>query len=213
MKIAVIGAFGRTGQAVIKEAQRRGHTVLAIAHRQHDDVDLGQVQLLIKDIRNLSQADLVGVDAVVDAISAWTPATFPVHAAGISWMAHLLTGTQTRYLKVGGAGTLFINAEHTQMLKDRADYPSEWLPRATALADSLTRLRSYSGLRWTYVTPALNYDAAGERTGDYQVGGEEFHAATDADHYISYADYAVGMLDIIEQGTYIRQRIVLTHGR
>ncbi|GEO63420.1 NAD(P)-dependent oxidoreductase [Companilactobacillus nantensis] len=209
MKIAVIGAFGKTGRSVIKEAQSRGHEIMAIAHRNHEEVDLGVEQLLIKDIMDLTVDDLKDVDSVIDAISAWTPETFYVHTDGISHLANILKGTGIRYLKVGGAGTLFINSNHTKMLKDRSDYPKDWLPLADVLAESLNRLRSYSDIRWTYVTPAFNYDPEGIRTGDYQVGGEEYHANDDRKNYISYADYAIGMLDILEKGLYIRQRITL----
>jgi len=210
MKIAIIGAYGKTGRAVIQEALRRGHTVLPIAHRKHDQPTYDN--LLIKDLMNLTKADLAGVDAVIDAVSAWTPASFPIHTTGISHMAHLLAGTPTRYLKVGGAGTLYTNSDHTEMLKDREDYPQNLLPLANALVASLTRLRSYSSLAWTYVTPAHNYDATGKATGIYHVDGEEYLAQKDTDSYISYADYATGMLDILEQGTYIRQRITLIGG-
>ncbi|MFC6175955.1 NAD(P)-dependent oxidoreductase [Companilactobacillus huachuanensis] len=209
MKIAVIGAFGKTGRAVIKETQSRGHEVLAIAHKNHEEIDLSVEQLLIKDIMDLTTNDLKGVDAVVDAISAWTPETFYVHTDGISHLANILKGTNIRYLKVGGAGTLFINSEHTKMLKDRSNYPKDWLPLADVLVESLRRLRSYSDIRWTYVTPAFNYDPEGIRTGKYQVDGEEYRAKDDSKNYISYADYAVGMLDIIEHESYIRQRITL----
>lgn len=212
MKFAVIGAFGKSGQAIIREAKQRGHTVLAIAHRDHPDITLGADRLLIKDLFDLTKADLADVDAVIDAVSAWTPATFAVHTTGISHLASLLAGTATRYLKVGGAGTLYINVEHTQMLKDRADYPADWLPLADVLVASLNRLRSYSNLAWTYVTPAFNYDATGAATGHYHVDGEDYLATDDADSYISYADYATGMLDLLESGRYVRQRITLVGG-
>ncbi|MFC6323623.1 NAD(P)-dependent oxidoreductase [Companilactobacillus baiquanensis] len=211
MKIAVIGAFGKTGRAVINEAQSRGHQILAIAHKDHAEIELKADKLLIKDIMDLTTDDLKEVDAIVDAISAWTPETFYVHTDGISHIMNILKGTNIRYLKVGGAGTLFINSEHTKMLKDRTNYPDDWMPLADALVESLSRLRSYSNIRWTYMTPAFNYDPKGTRTGKYQIDGEEYHAQDDSKHYISYADYAVGMLDIIEKGTYERQRITLVN--
>lgn len=209
MRIAVIGAFGKTGRSVIKEARDRGHEIVAIAHRNHEEVDLGVEQLLIKDIMNLTVDDLKDVDAVVDAISAWTPETFYVHTDGISHLANILKGTDIRYLKVGGAGTLFINSDHTKMLKDRPDYPKDWLPLADVLVESLNRLRSYSDIHWTYVTPAFNYDPEGIRMGDYKIGGEEYHSEDDSKSYISYADYAIGMLDILEKKLYVRRRITL----
>ncbi|WP_421016489.1 NAD(P)-dependent oxidoreductase [Furfurilactobacillus cerevisiae] len=209
MKIAVIGAYGKTGQAVIKEAQDRGHEILAIAHKRHENLDLHGAQILIKDIMDLTAKDFDGADAIIDAVSAWTPETFAVHTTGLSHIATLLNGTKTRYLKVGGAGTLFINSEHTKMIKDRDNYPTDWLPLANALVASLNRLRSYSNIQWTYVTPAFNYDPDGAKTGNYHIDGEEYRAQNDDDHYISYADYAIGLLDMIEQKSYLRQRVTL----
>ncbi|MFD1417825.1 NAD(P)-dependent oxidoreductase [Companilactobacillus keshanensis] len=211
MKIAVIGAYGKTGRALIQEATKRGHSVLAIAHRQHDDITYDN--LLIKDLMDLTAADLSGLDAVIDAVSAWTPETFAVHTTGLSHLAQILSNTNTRYLKVGGAGTLYINADHTKMLKDRADYPTDWVPLADVLVASLNRLRSYSNIAWTYVTPAFNYDSEGPATGYYHIDGEEYLAKSDDDSYISYADYATGMLDILENNTYVRQRITLVGGQ
>lgn len=83
---------------------------------------------------------------------------------------------------------------------------------ADALVASLDRLRSYSNLAWTYVTPAFNYDATGTATGQYHVDGEDYRAINDDDSYISYADYATGMIDVLESGKYIRQRITLVGG-
>ncbi|CAJ1187950.1 NAD(P)-dependent oxidoreductase [Companilactobacillus nantensis] len=213
MRLVVLGAYGKSGQAIINAASERGHEVLAVAHRRHDDITLPTKHILIKDLMELTFDDIAGYDAVIDAVSAWTPSTFSVHTDGISHLANLLRTTNTRYLKIGGAGTLYINKIHTKQLKDRENYPAEMLPLADVLCESLNRLRSYSDLAWTYVTPAFNYDPDGVATGKYRIDGEEFLDTSDDDSYISYMDFATALLDIIESKSYIRQRITLVSSR
>ncbi|VDG24735.1 NAD(P)-dependent oxidoreductase [Lactiplantibacillus mudanjiangensis] len=104
--------------------------------------------------------------------------------------------------------TLYTNDQHTEQVMDRPEYPKKWLPLANALRDTLVKLRTYSDLAWTYVTPALTYDVTGIATGKYHIEGEEL-TTTDDKSYISYADYATGMIDLIEQHTHVRQRITL----
>ena len=70
MKIAVIGANGKSGTLVVREAVERGHEVTAIMRSEHPT----QAQhTLIKDVFALTRSDLSGFDAVVDAFGAWTP--------------------------------------------------------------------------------------------------------------------------------------------
>lgn len=69
MKLMVLGAFGKSGQMIVKEAEKRGHEVIAVAHRKHDDVDFKNE--LIKNTVDLTGPDLTGVDAVIDAIRSF----------------------------------------------------------------------------------------------------------------------------------------------
>lgn len=65
---------------------------------------------------DLTRADISGMDAEVDAVGAWDPMNEAVHYQGLLHVIQLLTGTPTRYLKVGGANTLYINYQHTKIL-------------------------------------------------------------------------------------------------
>lgn len=62
-------------------------------------------------------------------------------------------------------------------------------------------------MRWTYVSPAGDFQADGERTGEYQLGGEELLLNAAGESTISYADYAIAMVDEIESGDHAHQRI------
>lgn len=217
MRILVIGAYGSVGQRVIAEAVARGVDVTGLAHRAHADTVLATNQVETKDVMALTRADLSGYDAIIDAIGAWDEKTVHVLYDGLHHVVQLLRNTETRYLKVGGANTLYIDADHEHQLQElTAYYPPEFQFLCQAHTRALEILRTYSQVAWTYVTPPFNFSADGARTGAYHVEGEEFTAQPEGDtgenDYISYADYAVGMVDLLETDAYLRQRITLIHG-
>ena len=81
------------------------------------------------------------------------------------------------------------------------------MPVLNAHAEALDALRGYDDVKWTYVSPAIDFQADGERTGEYQLGGEELLKNSAGDSAVSYADYAIAMVDEIEKGDHIKERI------
>lgn len=75
------------------------------------------------------------------------------------------------------------------------------------MAEALTDLRKRNDMRWTYLSPAADFQADGERTGAYLLGGEELILNDAGESIISYADYAIAMVDEIKKGDHIQQRI------
>ena len=108
---------------------------------------------------------------------------------------------------VGGAGSLYTNKEHTETVASGPDFPHDWLPVANAMADSLNALRKRNDVHWTYLSPAANFVADGEATGQYAFAGEEFTLNKNNESTISYADYASAMLDVIENCQHDKERI------
>ncbi|GAA1382928.1 NAD-dependent epimerase/dehydratase family protein [Peribacillus simplex] len=203
MKIAVIGAHGKAGNLIAQNAIKRGHDVTAIVRKKHNDTFKTIIE---KDLMDLNKEDLLGFDAVVNAVSAWTEDTFYIHTDGISHLAQLLEGTDTKLLMVGGAGTLYINKEHSLQLIDNPDFPEELKALGKTLRANLERLRSFSNLQWTYVSPAYELDFEGPATSNYIIGGEEFFTNDEGKSYISYLDFAEAFVDIIEND-YVRRRV------
>lgn len=156
---------------------------------------------------DLTAADLAGFDVVVDAFGAWTPETLNQHSTSLKHICDVLSGTDTRLLVVGGAGSLYVNAEHTACVSDGADFPEIFKPLANAMAKALRELRERNDVKWTYISPAGDFQADGERTGKYILAGEELTLNSKGESIISYADYAVAMIDEIEKGGHIGQRI------
>lgn len=204
MKIAVVCANGRVGQLVVKEAVDRGMEVTAIARGENKSVAPRSIS---KDVFDLTADDLSGFDAVVDAFGAWTPETIPGIPAAMKHLADLVAGTDTRLLVVGGAGSLFVNPEHTATLDMGSDFPEDWKPLSAAHGEGLADLRARTDVKWTYVSPVADFQADGPRTGSYILGGEELTLSEDGVSEVSYADYAIAMVDEIEAGEHVCERI------
>lgn len=95
-------------------------------------------------------------------------------------------------------------------LMDSAGFPESYLPIASAMAEALSELRRRQDVRWTYVSPAAEFVSDGERTGTYLLGGEEFVCNEKGESTISYADYAIAMVDEAVNGAHIQKRISVT---
>lgn len=204
MKIAVIGANGKAGKLITAEAVNRGLEVTAVVRSENHTA---AQQVLKKDLFDLTSDDLKGFDAVVDAFAAWTPETLGQHSTSLKKLGDLLSGTEVRLLVVGGAGSLYVNPEHTLALAETPDFPADYKPLADAMAKSLGELRQRKDVKWTYVSPAADFQEDGARTGEYILAGEEFTLNEAGQSEISYADYAIAMVDEIVKGEHIGQRI------
>lgn len=202
--IAVVAANGHSGQLIVKEALERGHDVTVFVRSENRTP---AKKAVIKDIMELTAQDLEGFDAVVDAFGAWTPETLPQHSTTLAHLSDILSGSGTRLLVVGGAGSLYLNSEHSLTVADAPDFPEAFKPLALAMAAALTELRKRDDVRWTYISPACDFQVEGERTGEYVLSGEELTVNERGESIISYADFAVAMLDEIESGNHVGQRI------
>ena len=204
MKIAVVCANGKAGSLIADEALSRGLDVTAVVRGSNKTK---APHALIKDVLALTAEDLKGFDAVIDAFGAWTPETLPLHSETLKTLCDALSGTNTRLLVVGGAGSLYVNPEHTTQLYQTPDFPEMFKPLAMAQAKALDELRKRDDVRWTFVSPAADFQADGARTGRYILAGEELTPNAKGESVISYADYAVALIDEAVKGNHIRQRI------
>ena len=204
MKIAVVCANGKEGKLLVKEALDRGLEVTAVVRGENRSA---AEQVIAKDLFQLTAEDLKSFDVVIDAFGAWTEETLPQHSTSLKHLCDILSGTDTRLLVVGGAGSLYVNPEHTAQVADGPDFPDAFKPLASAMAKALNELRGREDVRWTYVSPAADFQADGARTGKYILGGEELTLNARGESVISYADYAVAMIDEAVKGGHIRERI------
>lgn len=204
MKVAVVCANGKAGQLIVKEAVERGLEVTAVVRGENKSV---AENVISKDLFDLTEEDLKGFDVVVDAFGAWAEEKLPLHSASLKHLCDILSGTDTRLAVVGGAGSLYVNPEHTLQVMDGADFPDVFKPLAAAQGKALSELRERDDVKWTFVSPAADFQADGEKTGAYILTGEELTLNEKGESIISYADYAVAMVDEITTGNHIQQRI------
>ena len=204
MKIAVVCANGKAGKLIVREALDRGLDVTAVVRGENHSA---AEKVIRKDLFELTASDLSGFDVVIDAFGAWTEDTLPLHSTSLQHLSDILSGTTTRLLVVGGAGSLYVNPEHTACVADGPDFPDVFKPLAAAMAKALTELRQRSDVKWTYISPAGDFQADGARTGKYILGGEELTLNAKGESVISYADYAIAMIDEAVKGNHIQQRI------
>lgn len=204
MRVAVVCANGRVGTLVVKEAAARGLDVTAVIRGENRTV---AEKVIKKDLFDLTAADLEGFDIIVDAFGAWAPETLSEHSRSLKHLCDLLSGKKTRLIVVGGAGSLYVDQEHTAVVSDGPDFPAEYLPLAKAQGLALTELRERNDVRWTFISPAADFQAEGERTGEYILAGEEFTQNSKGESIISYADYAIALVDEIVEGNHIQERI------
>lgn len=204
MKIAVVCANGKAGKLIAAEAAARGLDVTAIVRGENRSA---AEKALKKDLFELKAEDLAPFDVVIDAFGAWTEETLPQHSASLKHLCDLLAGSEARLLVVGGAGSLYVNPEHTACVADAPDFPAAFKPLAAAMAKALRELREREDVKWTYLSPACDFQVDGARTGHYILGGEELTLNLRGESVISYADYAVAMIDEATGGSHIHQRI------
>ena len=204
MKLAVVCANGKAGRLIVKEAVDRGIDVTAVVRGENQTA---ADKVIKKDLFDLTADDLEDFDVVVDAFGAWTEDTLPLHSTSLAHLCDILSGTEIRLLVVGGAGSLYVNKEHTACVADGPDFPDAFKPLAAAMAKALSELRKRNDVKWTYISPAGDFQADGERTGRYILGGEGLILSSRGKSVISYADYAIAMVDEAESGRHFNERI------
>ena len=204
MKIAVICANGKAGKLITKEAVDCGLDVTAVVRSENRTV---APKTLVKDLLDLTRDDLKEFDVVIDAFGVFDPDKFSQHSTTSQHLCDILSNTDTRLLIVGGAGSLYTDKSHKTHVFETSDFPAEYLPLAKAQSKELDDLRGRNDVKWTFVSPACDFQAEGERTGKYILGGEELTLNPAGESVISYADYAIAMIDEATKGNNIQRRI------
>lgn len=207
MKIAIIGATGKAGTLIQEEAKSRGHNVTAIVRNAKKVTD-PSVNVVEKNIFDIITADVEGFDAVVNAYNA-PQGEEHLHIDTHRVLIDAFKGTKTRLIVVGGAGSLYVDPEKTTKLMDTPDFPDFVYPTASNMGKALDILEQETTVSWTHISPAAMFDPEGKRTGSYQTGKDHVISNKQGDSYISYADYAIAVLDEIEKPVHEDERFTV----
>ena len=191
MKIAVFGATGMVGSRIVTEAASRGHEITSLS--RSTGADMG---------------DAAAVREAAASHDVIVSATGPSRSGGSHepWLASVDTlvdnAVDARVVFVGGAGSLLL--PDGSRLLDSDGFPAEYRDEATSGAASLEKFRAApESVDWTYLSPSPMI-APGERTGSYVTALD-----TPAGDFVSAEDYAVALVDEIEQPQHRRQRFTV----
>ncbi|MFQ2173923.1 NAD(P)-dependent oxidoreductase [Aeromonas rivipollensis] len=212
MKIALIGASGFVGSAILNEAVSRGHHVTAIVRDTSKVAPHPQITTVAVDAQDpQALADVLkGQDRVISAYNpGWSaPDIHDQYLKGASAIVEAAKAAHSWLLVVGGAGSLEI-APGVQLV-DTPDFPAEWKQGALAARDGLTALRREAALDWRFVSPPVFLEP-GEKRGGYRLGGDQVLFSGDKPAGITVGDLANAVLNEAEKPAHLRQRFTLAY--
>lgn len=211
MKIALIGATGFIGSAILQEALNRGHQVTAIV--RHPDKLPQHPNLVAQkgDVRDEKQTLelVVGHDAVISAYSPGRGVS-DVYEQHISAYRCIISSVKQagvkRLLVVGGAGSLEVSPG--VQLVDTPEFPEQWKAGSLAAREVLYLLQDESELEWTFLSPSATI-SPGERTEQFRLGTDQLLTDAKGESHISVEDYAVALVNELEDPKHIRQRFTV----
>ena len=209
MKIGIIGATGKSGSKISAEALIRGHEVIPLIRNASKLIDSKDSHYIEKDLYDLTYDDIKNLDVVVDAFNA-PPGKEELHQTSLAYIVSLIQGHENpRLIIVGGAGSLYVHDTKTTRLIDTPDFPEVARPTAVNMSKAVEQLKLAEGINWTYVSPSAFFNPEGKRTGKYQLGQDQLLTNSKGESEISYADFALALVDEIENQLFMGQRITV----
>ncbi|WP_102693687.1 NAD(P)-dependent oxidoreductase [Rummeliibacillus pycnus] len=211
MKIGIIGASGKAGNKILGEAIARGHEVTAIV-RNATKLQGQSVTVFEKDVFDLTTADINGFDVVVNAFGAPIGQETLHVEVGHHLIAIFKDAKETKLFVVGGAGSLFVDPEKTVRVIETPDFPDMFKATASNQAQNLADLQAAS-ITWTFLSPSAFFDPEGPRTGKYIEGKDHLLVNEQGESYVSYADFAIAVLDEIENPKHVNERFTVASNK
>ena len=213
MKVILIGATGMIGSRVLRELLNRGHQISAIVRSPDKLQPESNLSVVIGDVFNedLLVESFKGHDAVIHAYKPPTdhPDRRGEHLRAIrSIVSAVRRAGLKRVLAIAGAGTLEVAPGIKYM--ETAEFPKEWMMGAISTAEVTNTLRQHPELDWTALSPP-HLIRPGIRTGVFRLGGDQLMRDENNESRISAEDYAVAMIDELENPRHIRRRFTLAY--
>lgn len=211
-KIAIIGASGYVGTALLNEAVKRGHQVSALVRHPEKIAANANVTAVKADVLDTDGLAVLlkGHDLVISAYNpGWQEADIRnIHIKGSKSISEAVKKAGIkRLIAVGGAGSLEINGAQ---LVDSPEFPAEYKEGALGARQALNDLKTENELDWSFVSPAILL-VPGESTGTFRLGTDSPVFDDKGESKITVGDLAVAILDEAEQGKHIRQRFTAAY--
>jgi len=216
MKVALIGASGFVGKALLNELVGRGNEVIAIA-RDKDKIEgtdekVTKVAVDVLNTEALAEA-LKGADVVVSAFNpGWTnPNLYQDTLAGAEAIqAGVKASGVKRFIFIGGAGTLQIDGNQ---LVDGPDFPKEIYPGASAVRDYFNKLKEEKELDWVFFSPAIEMHPGITigRTGKYRLGKTSPVFNEEGRSILSVEDLSIVIADELEKKAHHQEQFTAAY--
>ncbi|HKR80476.1 MAG TPA: NAD(P)-dependent oxidoreductase [Nitrospira sp.] len=211
MNIALIGATGFVGTAILQEALNRGHEVTAIARNPEKLQAHQKLHGRKGDVYNEDDVArfVAGHEAVISAFNpGW--GNPDIYNQQVKGSRAIINGVKKagvkRLLFVGGAGSLEVRPGVQSV--DLPAFPAEYKQGALATRETLNMLRQEQGLQWSFLSPSADL-FPGQRTGTFRLGTDQLLKDATGQSRISVQDYAMAMIDEVEHPNHIRQRFTV----
>ena len=211
MKIALIGATGFVGSAILNELAERNHSVKAFSRKIPTDLGFKNVIGVALDVNDVDAlaADLKGADVVISAFnSGWTnPTIYEDYLSGSKNIVEAVRKAGVkRFIVIGGAGSLYL--DETTRVIDSPSFPVEIKPGAQAALEFLELLKGEREIDWEFFSPAIemHQGTSGERTGKYRLGLDYPVVNKEGRSILSVEDVAVVIADEVEKQSFTRRR-------
>lgn len=190
MKIAIMGATGNAGQRLVDEATSRGHEVTGISRNADQQASREGVNWVKADINDVD--DMAAKISCHDAVIL----SMPFREMTFDNVFAVAKKAGVRLLVVGGAASL--KNEEGIALLDTPGFPDFIKVEATPAREFLNRLKDDPGFEWSFLSPSMFF-GPGERTGTFRLGTDSLLTAADGKSSISYEDFAIAMINEIEE--------------
>lgn len=217
MKIALIGATGFVGAAILKEALDRGHEVTALV-RNPSRLTISNPLLHVVQGNVFNEDEVIalakGQDVVISAYNpGWTnPDIYNEFLKGAQTIQDAVKKSGTkRLIVVGGAGSLEV-APGVQLI-DTPEFPAAFKAGASGARDYLNIVKKEKELEWTLISPAIemHHGTSGVRKGTYRTGLDNPVFDENGRSILSVEDLAVAILDEAEHAKHVRQRFTAAY--
>ena len=200
MRIAVIAASGKAGTHILREAHMREHDVTAIVMNK-GNLKIEGTPVLERDLFYLTKEDIEPFDVLINAFSP-SSAEPHLHVDAGRHLISLLEGTNKKLFVVGSSGCLYVDENQQYRLLETENYPEHLREAAKYQLQNLQDLEN-SSIQWTFLSPSKMFDSEGPRTGHYVIGKNRVVVNSQFNSYISYADFAVAVIDELENEDHI----------
>ena len=199
MRIGLIAANGKLGKQILREVFYRNHDVTAIVLNK--GLVKYDVPIIEADLFDLTKEQLQDFDVIINAFAP-TNGNQALHLEAGNHLINELEGTDTKIFIIGHSGCLYVDDSQTIRLHELEDFP-EHLAIAARYHLELLQILKTKDVKWTFLAPSVLFDVDGPRTGHYITGEEQLIVNSQLNSYISYSDFAIAVIDEIENPNFI----------